>query len=200
VRERIFTQKYKFKNVDGNNFAECEIKKFGDVCNIVMGQSPASISYNTEKIGVPLIQGNADILNRITSPRNWTTEITKECVIGDLILTVRAPVGTVAKSIHNACLGRGVCAIRSNWGNSIEFIYQFLLYYENKWNKLEQGSTFSAVSGEEIRKIKISIPCIEEQQKIANFLSVIDKRIETEHRILKQYKIQKKYLLPNLFI
>ncbi|MFV7233868.1 restriction endonuclease subunit S [Flavobacterium sp. ZB4R12] len=200
VSKKIFSQQLRFENDWKNNFSDWEIKKMSDVCEIVMGQSPSSISYNTEEIGVPLIQGNADILNRITSPRNWTTEMTKECIVGDLILTVRAPVGAVAKSVHNACIGRGVCVIRSNSDNSIEFMYQFLLDYEDKWNKLEQGSTFTAVSGNEIKKLEISIPSVEEQIKIANFLFFIDEKIETERMLLKQFENQKKYLLSNLFI
>jgi type I restriction enzyme S subunit len=200
LSKKIFTQQLRFKDEGGNGFPDWEVKKLGEVCEIVMGQSPSSISYNTEEIGIPLIQGNADIFNRITSPRNWTTEITKKCLIGDLILTVRAPVGAVAKSAHNACIGRGVCGIRGNSSNSNEFIYQFLLDYEDKWNKLEQGSTFTAVSGNEIKKVEISIPSIKEQTKSANFLSSIDKKIEVENLLLKQLETKKKYLLSNLFI
>jgi type I restriction enzyme S subunit len=200
LAQNIFSQQLRFKDDNGMDFPDWKVKKLSEVCEIVMGQSPSSISYNTEEIGVPLIQGNADIFNRITSPRNWTTEITKECQIGHLILTVRAPVGAVAKSAHNACIGRGVCAIKGNSNNSNEFIYQFLLDYEDKWNKLEQGSTFTAVSGNEIKKVGISIPCLEAQTKIANFLSSIDEKIEIERRILVQLETQKKYLLSNLFI
>ena len=102
--------------------------------------------------------------------------------------------------MHNACIGRGVCAIRNNFNSILEYIYQFLLDYETKWGSLEQGSTFTAVSGVEINKIKIGVPSLCEQTRIANFLSSIDEKIEIENQILNQYNSQKAYLLQNMFI
>ena len=78
-------------------------KKLGDLASITMGQSPPSISYNTRGEGFPLIQGNADIAYRQTLDRVWTTHVTKRCDTGDLLLTVRAPVGTVAV-VRRGCL------------------------------------------------------------------------------------------------
>jgi type I restriction enzyme S subunit len=179
---------------------EWEEKTLGEVCEIIMGQSPNSSSYNSDKIGIPLIQGNADIQNRLSNPRNWTTEKTKECKIGDLILTVRAPVGAIAKSIHNACIGRGVCSIRNNSKSVNEFIYQFLLDYETKWSSLAQGSTFTAVSGIEIRKLEILLPSLPEQTKIANFLTAIDTKIDLATKQLDATKQFKKALLQQMFV
>jgi type I restriction enzyme S subunit len=177
----------RFKEFDG----EFEYKKLGDVSNVIMGQSPDSKSYNENGEGYYLIQGNADIKNRISSPRQWTTMPTKICEKGDIILTVRAPVGAIAKSIHNACIGRGVCVIRNLENNDSEFIYQFLLDFETKWGNIEQGSTFTAVSGSDIKSIKLSIPSLPEQQKIASFLSAVDEKIQQLTRkkeLLEQYK------------
>ena len=148
-----------------------------------------------------MIQGNADISNRVSNPRQWTSEPTKECKMGDLILTVRAPVGSVSKSKHNAYYGsRGVCSISNNKLSNIEYLYQFLLNYEDKWFRLEQGSTFTAVSGKDIKGIKINTPTIEEQQKIASFLSGIDKKIELVETQIQQSKTFKKGLLQQMFV
>ena len=177
----------RFKGFEG----EFEYKKLGDVSNVIMGQSPDSKSYNENGEGYYLIQGNADIKNRISSPRQWTNMPTKTCEIGDVILTVRAPVGAVAKSLHNACIGRGVCVIRNLEKYDLEYIYQFLLDFETKWGKLEQGSTFTAVSGAEIKSIKIVLPTLPEQQKIASFLSAVDEKIQQLTRkkeLMEQYK------------
>jgi type I restriction enzyme S subunit len=160
--------KLRFKEFSG----EWEEKKLGDVSNINMGQSPASSSYNNTNNGIYLIQGNADIKDRFSNPRQWTTEPTKLCDIGDLILTVRAPVGYIAKSLHKTCIGRGVCSLSKKENNNIEFIYQFLLSYEKNWVSLEQGSTFTAVSGNDIKSLKINTPIPKEQQKIASCLNV----------------------------
>ncbi len=190
----------RFRADDGGEFAVWEGKTLGDVAEITMGQSPESNSYNTEGVGMHLIQGNADITNRKSNPRNYTSDPTKICEVGDIILTVRAPVGAIAKSFHKACIGRGVCSIKNNSKSTIDFLYQYLLDYEPKWVRLEQGSTFTAISGSDIRSIEIAIPSVEEQTKIANFLSVIDEKIEAEKKISVQYEVLKRYLLQNLFI
>jgi type I restriction enzyme S subunit len=147
-----------------------------------------------------LIQGNADIKERKTNPRQWTSQPTKKCEIGDIILTVRAPVGFVSKSIHEACIGRGVCSIKSKGKNNNEFVYQFLLYFEDKWGKLEQGSTFTAVSGSEIKSILLEVPSFQEQDNIATFLSSIDRKINSVNIQLEGTKEFKRGLLQLMFV
>ena len=180
----------------GDNWEE---KKLGNVTSIVMGQSPDSTSYNSNGIGLYLIQGNADIKKRKTLPRVWTDTPTKECKVGDIIMTVRAPVGAVAKSIHNACIGRGVCAIRNNQHSVSNYIYQFLLSFEKKWVKFEQGSTFTAVNTKDVKSLKLILPTVQEQTKIASFLSSIDSKIEQlskKKALLGEYK---KGLMQQIF-
>jgi len=180
----------------GDNWEE---KKLGNVTSIVMGQSPDSTSYNSNGIGLYLIQGNADIKKRKTLPRVWTDTPTKECKVGDIIMTVRAPVGAVAKSIHNACIGRGVCAIRNNQHSVSNYIYQFLLSFEKKWVKFEQGSTFTAVNTKDVKSLKLILPPVQEQQKIAAFLSAVDNKIEQlskKQELLGEYK---KGLMQQIF-
>lgn len=146
----------------------------GKEYNVIMGQSPSSSSYNSSKTGVPLVQGNADIENRVTAPQRYTTMPTKVCDIGDVIITVRAPVGTVSKANQTVCLGRGVCAIN---GINKEFIFHMMRYYESAWESIEQGSTFTAVSGKEVRKFEIVIPESDEQIAIASILTSMDTEI-----------------------
>lgn len=169
----------------------------GNVAIIKMGQSPSSSSYNEEGIGKYLIQGNADIFNRKSSPRIWTSKPTKTCEIGETLMTVRAPVGAVAKALHSACIGRGMCSINSVKINN-EFLYQFLLSYENSWKRIEQGSTFTAISGNDIKKVIIPLPPLKEQQKIAQILSQWDEAIETTQNLITQLQLRKKGLMQEL--
>ena len=200
VMQQLFSGKLRFKHDNGKDYPDWEEKKLGEIAIITMGQSPESKSYNTESQGMLLIQGNADIKERVTLPRQWTNEPTKTCKIGDLILTVRAPVGSIAKSKHNACIGRGVCSITNKKNSVLEFVYQFLLSYETKWASLEQGSTFSAVSGSDIKSLKLNLPTLLEQQKIANFLSGIDGKIEQVNGELVKTQEFKKGLLQQMFV
>lgn len=200
VMQQLFSGTLRFKDENGEEYADWEEKKLGEVSKITMGQSPESKSYNIDSIGMLLIQGNADIKDRITLPRQWTSEPTKTCKIGALILTVRAPVGSIAKSSHDACIGRGVCSVINNKNSIQEYLYQFFLSYESKWTSLEQGSTFTAVSGSDIKALKLNLPSLLEQQKIANFLSNIDNKIENVNQQLSQTKGFKKGLLQQMFV
>jgi len=173
------------------------VKRLGDVANVNMGQSPSSDSYNENGDGLYLVQGNADIKNRRTSPRIWTSEITKECAVGDIIMTVRAPVGAVARSFHRACIGRGVCAINSK-SIDINFLYYYLIDYGSKWGSLEQGSTFTAVNGKDILGIKIPFPPSEEQSKIASIFSTADEKLDAQQEKKSEYEKLKAGLMQQL--
>ncbi len=145
------------------------------------------------------MQGNADIKNRLSAPKVFTSEITKECRTGDILLSVRAPVGIVAKSIHKACIGRGISAIKSNKNSSQEFLYQWLIYFEPYWKNISQGGAFDAVNSEDIRKLLIPMPKEKEQQKIADCLASLDDLIRAGEAQLVALKDHKKGLMQQLF-
>ena len=198
MMQKIFSRELRFKDDEGRNYPEWEEKKLGDIANITMGQSPSSSCYNEEYIGLPLIQGNADVKDRKTEPRVYTSEITKTCDIGDIIMSVRAPVGAISMSLHNACIGRGVCSIKPKY--SVEYVYQFLLKYESKWSQVSQGSTFESVNSNDIKSLKIPFPNLDEQKKIGSFLGNIDNKIEKEQEKLDYLNDYKKGLLQQMFV
>lgn len=161
-----------------------------------MGQSPDSSSYNNNCIGLPLVQGNADMCERIATPQRYTSQPTKTCEAGSIILSVRAPVGTVGKTFQKICLGRGVCGITSK---NIEFMYQYLLNNENSWRHIEQGGTFTAINSDDIKSFPIILPSLPEQKKIADFLSLIDQRIEKQRQLVENLKKYKRGLFFEIF-
>ncbi len=172
---------------------EWTVKRLGDTAEIVMGQSPSSASYNTRGEGLPLIQGNADIKNRRAIKRTFTTEITKRGRTGDILLSVRAPVGEVSRTAFDVCLGRGVCAIRS----SGDFLYHVLIGLETAWAKHSKGSTFDSVNSADVAALEIDLPAdVEEQAAIATVLSDMDAELaalearRAKTRALKQAMMQ----------
>ncbi|HFD4520547.1 TPA: restriction endonuclease subunit S [Shigella dysenteriae] len=169
-----------------------------EVAHIIMGSSPKSEAYNDNGLGLPLIQGNADIKCRVSCPRVYTSDITKECTPGDILLSVRAPVGTVALSQHKACIGRGISAIKSKRKMSQSFLYQWFLWFEPKWCYLSQGSTFESINSDDIKTLKLSVPNFEEQQKIAAVLSAADAEISTLEKKLACLRDEKKALMQQL--
>lgn len=165
-----------------------ETKKLGDVATVTMGQSPSSNSYNTGGVGLPLIQGNADIANRKTIVRFYTSTITKHGMQGDLILTVRAPVGEVAVASFDCCLGRGVCSVRSE---DTSFLFHLLVSREPDWKNLSKGSTFDSVNSDEVRAFMLNIPPLPEQTAIAQVLSDMDSELaQLENRLSKTHDLK----------
>ncbi len=170
-----------------------EVKRLGDVAELIMGQSPSSKNYNDHGEGLPLIQGNADIKNRRTIKRIFTTEVTKFGRYNDILLSVRAPVGEVAKATFDVCLGRGVCAIR---GGS-DFLYHYLTSIEASWGRLSKGSTFDSINSSELRLLSLKLPPTkDEQTAIATVLSDMDAELAAlearrdKTRALKQGMMQ----------
>ena len=170
-------------------------KPLSDLAVITMGQSPSSVFYNSQGNGLPLIQGNADIEYRKTIERVWTSQGNKRCESGDLILTVRAPVGAVAVASKNAYIGRGVCGLKPV-GDS-RFLFQALVHVEDQWQAFEQGSTFTAANAEQVGQFNLYVPNDEnEQRAIAEVLSDVDGLINAldaliaKKRAIKQATMQ----------
>lgn len=199
LMQQLLTGKNRLLDDSGKQFNDewKEVRLF-NIANVVMGSSPKSSAYNEANEGLPLIQGNADIKNRKSAPRIYTSQITKQCSEDDILLSVRAPVGTVAKSIHVACIGRGISAIRAKSKYSQEFIYQWLLWFEPRWEKYSQGSTFEAVNSNDIKSLHLVIPTQLEQHKIAAVLANADKEIELLEQQLSDLKQEKKALMQQL--
>jgi type I restriction enzyme S subunit len=154
-----------------------ELKQLRDIAHINMGQSPDSRNYNQSGIGIPLIQGNADIENRKSIRRVWTTQITKTCDEGDLILTVRAPVGSIGVASEHSCLGRGVCSLKPINAHA-PFLFHAMVFAESHWKILEQGSTFTAANSAQIAEFPLMITGThEEQTAIATVLSDMDSEL-----------------------
>jgi len=172
-----------------------EVKKLGEVAFVNMGQSPLSQFYNSEEIGLPLVQGNADVENRKTIIRFYTSMITKKGKVGDIIMSVRAPVGEISKATFDCCLGRGVCSI--SFDN--EYLYHYLIYFEKSWAKLSTGSTFDSVNSKQVIELEIPIPkSKEEQARIATIFSDMDKEITALETKLEKYKKVKLGMMQNL--
>ena len=176
---------------------EWEAKILSRVTNIKMGQSPKSENYTDNPNDYILVQGNADIKNKQVVPRLWTTEVTKMAEIGDIILTVRAPVGDIGKTDYNVVIGRGVAAIKGN-----DFIFYTLekMKMTGFWNRFSTGSTFDSISSNDIKEAIIQIPTLKEQQAIGAYFSNLDNLISAHQEKIFQLETLKKKLLQDMFI
>lgn len=174
-----------------------EQRKLSDVVRITMGQSPKGENYTENPADYILVQGNADMKNGQVVPRIWTTQVTKTAESGDIILSVRAPVGDVGKTNYDVVLGRGVAGIKGN-----EFIFQTLIRMKKKgfWTSVSTGSTFESINSEDLKNAEIFQPIVEEQNKIGLFFKRIDETIALHQRELELLKQTKKAFLQKMFV
>ena len=157
--------------------------KLGDIAEVTMGQSPKSEFYNTIGQGIPFLQGNRTFGKRYPTFDTYTTAPTKIARAGDIIMSVRAPVGDLNFSPADICLGRGVCSIRMKNGNQ-DFLFYLLKFYMPHLLNKECGTVFGSVNRNDINGLELEIPVnIIQQQHIAQILSTIDEKIEMNDAI-----------------
>jgi type I restriction enzyme, S subunit len=150
--------------------------KLGNVAEIIAGQSPPSSTYNALGKGIPFFQGKADFGPSEPRVRVWTTAPTKIAVSGDILISVRAPVGPTNVCAERCCLGRGLAAIRAFEELEPKYLGAYLSSVEQDWAVESSGSTFQSISSSHLRNRLIPVPPIAEQRRIIARLM--------EHRVL----------------
>jgi type I restriction enzyme, S subunit len=177
-----------------------QLKKLGEVCQIIMGQSPPSITYNSNGIGLPFFQGKAEFTELYPIVEKWCNAPNKIAEPNDILLSVRAPVGTTNIANVKCCIGRGLAAIRYD---NYKYIFFFLRSIEQHLDKKGTGTTFRAISGETIRTTEIPIPPLPEQQTIVAKIEELFSDLENGKQQLllaqQQLKIYRQSLLKWAF-
>jgi len=177
-----------------------QVKKLGEVCQIIMGQSPPSDTYNFEKLGLPFFQGKTEFTELYPVVRKWCSKPNKISEPDDILISVRAPVGPTNISNVQCCIGRGLAAIR--YVNNYKFIFYYLRSVEKRLEKLATGTTFSAISGETIRNLDFPLPPLPEQQaivsKIEELFSELDNGIAQLKTAKQQLKVYRQSLLNTI--
>lgn len=169
-----------------------------DIVMITMGQSPPGDSYNEEGEGTLFYQGRAEFGTFFPSPRLYTTQPKRMAQQGDILMSVRAPVGDINIALNNCCIGRGLASIRSNGTNQgfIHYLFESLKtelsIYENT------GTVFGSINKDSLNNLKVSIPQTNEADEYNNVLSMIDEMIKTRHKDTILLIQMKNLLLPKL--
>lgn len=129
-----------------------------DIANIIMGQSPPGESYNENGDGEIFYQGCTDFGSRFPSIRQYTTEPSRFAKKGDILLSVRAPVGTMNIAINDCCIGRGLASLNSKQ-NCIPFLYEVLRNLKQVFERRNtDGTTFGAITKDDLFSLKVVIP------------------------------------------
>ena len=171
-----------------------------EIVDVTMGQSPKSEYYNTEKDGCPFLQGNRTFGFKYPTFDTYTTVVTKFAKAGDVIMSVRAPVGALNITPVDMCLGRGVCSLRMKNGNQ-SFLFYMMKYYVSHLLKKESGTVFGSVNRNDINSLEVDIPeDVEEQKRIARYLEMIDDKIELNTAINNNLEEQAQAYFDKLFV
>lgn len=164
--------------------------KLGDVCEIIAGQSPPSTTYNKDENGLPFFQGKADFGYLYPHVRTWCSEPKKIAELGDILISVRAPVGPTNICNTKACIGRGLSAIRVGKEINADFLLFYLRSIEEEISSLGKGSTFKAITQNDLQNIEIPLLSLEEQQRIATILKKaesINRKRNESIQLLNEY-------------
>lgn len=169
-----------------------------DIANITMGQSPNGSSYNELGKGIIFYQGCTDFGIRFPSIRLFTNSPRRYAHKGDILMSVRAPVGTLNIANNDCCIGRGLCAITSKNG-SLTYIYFALNDYKLKFNGMNAGgTTFGSITKDELYNLLVVKPT---KYVIDHFESTIrpifDKQMVLEEEVMSLTKLRDE-LLPLL--
>jgi type I restriction enzyme S subunit len=141
-----------------------------EICEIVMGQSPPSSTYNSEGKGWPFFQGKTDFTSKYPIVRIWCSEPKKFAEKDDILMSVRAPVGPVNIADRKCAIGRGICAIRPSVKVLSKYLFHVLRSMEKEIASKGAGSTFQAINKDAVGKIEIPLPPIPEQRRTISIL------------------------------
>ena len=159
------------------------------LAEVVMGQSPPGDTVvdfegdHGDDGGLPFIQGNAEFGLRSPAPAKWCVRPLKVAEPGDLLISVRAPVGHTNRADQQLAIGRGLAAVRFTAADP-SFGWHTVNYAKNVFERVAQGSTFEAIGGTELRSLPILLPPLPEQRAIAAVLDGIDEAIERTEEVI----------------
>ncbi len=170
--------------------------RLDEVCNLNMGQSPSSDSYNQEGKGIPFFQGNADFGELYPITRVWCDEPTKIVDKGTLLISVRAPIGALNFATEKSCIGRGLAGLTVKAGYDLKYIYYVLKFKEQELNNKGTGSTFKAISKSSLGEVLVPDISIGKQKDYVKKLDLIQRMLVDE----KKQMVQLDMLIKSRFV
>lgn len=198
--------KLRFKDNNGNDYPQWEKKKLGDIGNIISGGTPSSSNkeywnghinwFTPSEVGKTKFVSES--IRKITE-KGLKNSSAKLLPKGTILLSSRATIGEKSILLNSATTNQGFQSIITNNEAINEFIYYYIDTLKSELIKQSSGSTFLEISNTILKKLKIYIPNLQEQEKIANFLSTVDKKIENLANTITSLENQKKGLLQQIF-
>jgi len=175
-----------------------EVKKLSEIANITMGQSPEGSSYNDDGIGEIFFQGSTDFGWRYPTIRQYTTQPSRRAKAGDILLSVRAPVGTLNIADNDCCIGRGLAALNSKSGYD-SYLYYVMEYFKQIFdNRNNAGTTFGSITKDDLFSLKLVYPKDDILKKYNQSVFKYNLIILNNHKQNQQLSELRDWLLPML--
>ena len=173
------------------------IVALADIAAITAGQSPPGSTYNEDGLGLPFFQGKADFGEVHPTARKWCTAPKKIAEAGDILISVRAPVGPTNIAAERCCIGRGLAAIRPDGKTTLpEFVHWVLKHGEPQLAAKATGSTFTAIGQKDLRSLLVPVPPLDEQRRIVDILN----RAARIEALRRQAAERLRKFVPALFV
>jgi type I restriction enzyme S subunit len=207
MMQKLFSQQIRFKADDGSEFEEWVDGKLGDITNIQGGFAFKSTDFgkgDTKVLRIGDIQKNIDLdrFEGITSSEIPDSRylVYKDSIVMALSGATFGKLGKVKSG--SAFINQRVATFTSKEKSINEFLYQVMLSQDfyNYIQSIPSASAQPNISNQDVINYKLNFPCLEEQTKIANFLSAIDQKIEVVAQQIEQAKTWKKGLLQQMFV
>ncbi len=175
-----------------------EVKKLSEIANITMGQSPEGSSYNDDGIGEIFFQGSTDFGWRYPTIRQYTTQPSRTAKAGDILLSVRAPVGTLNIADNDCCIGRGLAALNSKTGYD-SYLYYVMEYFKQIFdNRNNAGTTFGSITKDDLFSFKLVYPKDDILKKYNQSVFKYNQIILNYHKQNQQLTELRDWLFPML--
>ncbi len=179
---------------------ELQFAPLSAFADVTMGQSPDAADCNTAELGLPFLQGCADFGAIHPEANTYCDPPLRVAKSGSVLISVRAPVGTMNYADRDYCIGRGLGAFRakSELANTT-FLKHAVELNSSYLHRRSQGSTFAAVSTTDVRSVPVPVLAPEAQDWIASILTSVDTAIERTEALIAKYQQIKAGLMHDLF-
>lgn len=168
------------------------------IADVIMGQSPDGKTYNQEGKGLPFMQGSAEFGEHNPVPEKWCSDPKKIAEPGDLLLSVRAPVGDTNFADQRIAVGRGLSIIRANKESLTEFIRLVIQMNVAELIASSGSGMFASITGKNLKEFKVNLPPLPEQKRIVDLVSSVDSYIEALQQHLASAKKSRAAVLHEL--
>ncbi len=176
-----------------------EVKQLADIATIVMGQSPPGDSYNEEGNGEIFFQGSTDFGWRFPQIRQYTTDPTRIAPQHSILLSVRAPVGTLNIAADTCAIGRGLASL-DHVKRYNTFLFQVLQHLQPALERRNAtGTTFGSITRNDLHSLPVVVPPNDELiEEYEATISPCTRQIYSNHQQSQELTRLRDWLLPML--